>query len=450
MSGRTISNDNGKMTLTTKILIYMVAGLVTGVLINLYAGESAFIEKYITGGLFYILGKMFIQTLKMLVVPLVFCSLIEGIVGMNDLKALGRTGGKSFVIFLFTTVVAISFGLFLAVSLGIGKGFDITAAGSAGFTAKDAPAFSDVMIALVPDNILGAMANAEMLQVITACLFFGIAIIKAGEKGKGVASGIASVNHVMMDLVHIVMSLAPYGVFCLIAKTFAEQGIEAILPMAGYFFTVIAALVLHFFGTFSVLFMVFGLNPLIFIRKMRDVLLFAFSSASSNATIPVTLETVETKLGVDNSIASFVVPLGATVNMNGTAIMQGVATVFIANAYGIDLSATDYLTVIGMSVLASIGTAGVPGVGLIMLAMVFAQVGLPVEGIALIIGVDRLLDMMRTAVNVTGDAATSCLVAKSEGKLDINMYKDPNAGVIVVEDDILKDDVKIAKIKMRA
>jgi Na+/H+-dicarboxylate symporter len=421
-------SSKGKMTLTTKILVFMVAGLITGVVLNQFAANSEFVQTYITGGVFYIFGKMFIQSLKMLVVPLVFCSLVEGIVGMNDLKALGRTGGKAFAVFMFTTVIAISFGLFLAISLGIGEGFDVSSAAVADFTANDAPAFSDVMIALVPSNILGAMANGEMLQVITACIFVGIAIIKSGEKGKGVAQGIASFNKVMMDLVHIVMSLAPYGVFCLIANTFAEQGIEAILPMAGYFLTVVAALILHFTGTFSGLFLVAGLNPIVFMKKMRGTLLFAFSSASSNATIPVTMETCEEKLGVNNSVASFVVPLGATINMNGTAIMQGVATVFIANAYGIDLAFTDYLTVIGMSVLASIGTAGVPGVGLIMLAMVFTQVGLPVEGIALIIGVDRLLDMMRTAVNVTGDAATTCIVAKSEGKIDMKMYNNPKQG----------------------
>lgn len=431
-----MSQSKSKMTLTTKILVYMLAGLVTGALINFFLKDSNFVNTYVVGGAFKIFGKMFIQSLKMLVVPLVFCSLIEGIVGMNDLRALGRTGGKAFILFMFTTIIAISFGLFLAITLGVGEGFDITSAQVSGFAANEAPAFSEVMIALVPSNILGAMAQGEMLQVITACILLGIAIIKSGDKGKGVAAGIASFNEVMMNLVHIVMSLAPYGVFCLIAKTFAEQGIEAIAPMAGYFFTVAITLVLHFVGTFSGLFLVARLNPVIFIKKMRSVLLFAFSSASSNATIPITMKAAEQRLGVSNSVASFVVPLGATINMNGTAIMQGVATVFIANAYGIDLSFVDYLTVIGMSVLASIGTAGVPGVGLIMLAMVFTQVGLPVEGIALIIGVDRLLDMMRTAVNVTGDAATTCIVAKSEGKIDMEVYNDPNAGVISSDSDI--------------
>ncbi len=232
------------------------------------------------------------------------------------------------------------------------------------------------------------------------------------------------------------MAMAPYGVFALIAKTFAEQGIELIIPMIGYFGTLILALLLHLTIVYSVLLSTFKLNPLPFFRKMRSVQLFAFSTASSNATIPVSLKCAEERIGADNSIASFTIPFGATINMDGTAIMQGVATVFIANVYGIDLSMTDYLVVIGMAVLASIGTAGVPGVGLIMLAMVFTQVGLPVEGIALIIGVDRLLDMARTAVNVTGDNAVTAIVAKSEGKLDMNKYNDPKAGILVEYEDL--------------
>jgi len=220
-----------------------------------------------------------------------------------------------------------------------------------------------------------------------------------------------------------VMELAPAGVFALIGRTFADQGIDLIMPLAGYFLVVIAALLLHGLGTYSIMVRVLaGLSPRRFLMKMRPVMAFAFSTSSSSATIPVNLKTVERKLGVDNAVASFTVPLGATINMDGTAIMQGVATVFIANAYMVQLTMTDYLSVIVTATLASIGTAGVPGVGLIMLAMVLNQVGLPVEGIALIIGVDRLLDMMRTAVNVTGDAAASCVIARSEGALDRTVF----------------------------
>jgi Na+/H+-dicarboxylate symporter len=230
-------------------------------------------------------------------------------------------------------------------------------------------------------------------------------------------------------MVMMLMVIAPFGVFCLVARVFAEQGFEAIVPLARYFFLVLGVLLLHALVTYpALLTLLAGLNPLVFLRKMRDPIALAFSTASSNATLPVTLRTVELRMGVRNTIASFTVPLGATINMDGTAIMQGVATGFIAQAYGIDLGFTDYLVVVLTATLASIGTAGVPGVGLIMLAMVLRQVNLPVEGIGLIIGVDRLLDMTRTAVNVSGDASVSCIVAKSEGELDLAVYADPAAG----------------------
>jgi DAACS family dicarboxylate/amino acid:cation (Na+ or H+) symporter len=218
-------------------------------------------------------------------------------------------------------------------------------------------------------------------------------------------------------------------VFALITRTFATQGIEIFVPLAGYFAAVVAALTLHLLLTYTSLIRVAGLSALMFLRKMRAVMTFAFSTSSSSATIPLTLRTLEKRLGVDNSIAAFTVPLGATINMDGTAIMQGTATVFIANVYGIDLGLGDFLTVILTATLASIGTAAVPSAGLIMLAMVLGQVGLPVEGIALIIGIDRLLDMLRTAVNVCGDSAVTLLVAKTEGALDVAQFNDPDATI---------------------
>jgi DAACS family dicarboxylate/amino acid:cation (Na+ or H+) symporter len=239
----------------------------------------------------------------------------------------------------------------------------------------------------------------------------------------------SDLNAVIMRMVDLVMKLAPIGVFALIAKTFATQGIDVLAPLLGYFLVVIGALLLHSLGTFSAVLYLFGrLDPMVFYAKLRSVIAFAFSTASSNATIPVSLKTTEERLGVSNSVAAFTVPLGATINMDGTAIMQGVATVFIAEVYGVDLALADYLTVILTATLASIGTAGVPGVGLIMLAMVLGQVGLPVEGIALIIGVDRLLDMLRTATNVIGDCMVTCLIAKSEKALDEAIYYDKEAG----------------------
>jgi Na+/H+-dicarboxylate symporter len=270
-----------------------------------------------------------------------------------------------------------------------------------------------------------------MLQIIFFVILFAIAMLLSGDAGKSLASGVEKLNEVMMKVVTLVMDFAPIGVFCLMAKTFSEQGLGLILPMISYFSVVVICLLLHAFGTLNLLLVSMAkLSPLVFFKKIRSAQIFAFSTASSNATIPITLQSVEKRMGVHNSIASFTVPFGATINMDGTAIMQGVATVFIANVYGIDLVLNQYLTIIGMSVLASIGTAGVPGVGLIMLAMVFNQVGLPVEGIGLILGVDRLLDMVRTAVNVTGDATVSCIVAAGENEIDMEVFNDPEAGVI--------------------
>ena len=270
-----------------------------------------------------------------------------------------------------------------------------------------------------------------MLQIIFYVILLGIAAVMLGDRSRPFVEASEYMNELIMKIVEIVMSFAPYGVFCLIAKTFSEQGIDLFLPVLGYVITLTTSLFLHLFVTLMLLLkLTTGLSPIIFLKKMRPVQIFAFSTASSSATIPVTLRTVTQRIGVDNSVASFTVPFGATINMDGTAIMQGVATVFLSNVYGIELGLVGYLTVILMSVLASIGTAGVPGVGLIMLTMVLAQVGLPVEGIAIILGVDQLMDMIRTAVNITGDAVVSTIVAKQEGKFDIEVFNDADAGVM--------------------
>jgi Na+/H+-dicarboxylate symporter len=280
---------------------------------------------------------------------------------------------------------------------------------------------------MFPTNPVRALAEGQMLQIIVFALLLGFAISVAGEAGKRVAAIFSDLDVIIMRLVLIVIKTAPLGVFALLTQTFASQGIAAFRPLAGYFIAVVLALVLHVLVTYFGLLKLAGLGARRFFGKMRSVMTFAFSTSSSNATIPVTLETLEYSLGVRNAIASFTVPLGATINMDGTAIMQGVATVFIANVYGVDLHVTDYLVVIVTATLASIGTAAVPSAGLIMLAMVLTQVGLPVEGIALIIGIDRLLDMMRTAVNVTGDSVVTCVVARTEGELDLDTFNDPDA-----------------------
>jgi Na+/H+-dicarboxylate symporter len=419
-----------KMTVTTKIMIAMVIGLAVGSLINTFASDVEFVQTYFVKGLFYVVGAAFVNGLKMLVVPLVTFSLICGVCGTGDVKTLGRVGFKAFGLYLVTTGLAITLALTIAILVAPGEGFE-QAAGSVDFTAKPAPPLAEVFINIVPSNPVQAFSEGNMLQIIFFVILFSIAMLMCGDIGKQLAASAERLNEVMMKVVTLVMDFAPIGVFFLMAKTFSEQGIGLILPMISYFSVVVLCLLLHAFGTFSLLISLFAkLNPWVFMKKMRPAHIFAFSTASSNATIPVTLQVVEKRLGINNATASFTVPLGATINMDGTAIMQGVATVFIANVYGINLDVGDYITVVGMSILASIGTAGVPGVGLIMLAMVFNQVGLPVEGIGLILGVDRILDMIRTAVNVTGDATVTCIVARGENEIDETIFNDPKAGVI--------------------
>ncbi len=420
-----------KTSMTKKILRGMLLGLVLGSLINNFAHDVSWVQDYLVMGLFHVLGSMFISMLKMLVVPLVTFSLICGVVGIGDIGKLGRVGGKTFAYYMLTTALAITLAIALASFFAPGAGFELAGAASSSFTAPEAPPFTQVLIDLIPSNPVAAYAQGNMLQIIFFTILFASCMLMVGKKAKPLMDLSERLNEVMMQVVNVVMYLAPLGVFALMAKTFAQQGMDLIIPMLGYFGVLVLALLLHVTGTLMLLLKLFGkVNPITFMKKMSTAQVFAFSTSSSNATIPVTLQTVEKRLGVDESIASFTVPFGATINMDGTAIMQGVATVFIANVYGVDLGLMGYLTVIAMSVLASIGTAGVPGVGLIMLAMVFNQVGLPVEGIALIIGVDRLLDMIRTAVNVTGDAAVSTIIARSEKGLDMYVFNDPKAGVI--------------------
>ena len=411
------------LSFTQKMLVAMIAGAILGIVLGSVDSFKGWVEVYLSFGLFDIIGKLFVNSLKMLVVPIVFCSIAVGVSSLANISLMGRVGLKAIIIYLFTTAIAISLALIVAITINPGKGLDI--ADTSEFTVKEAPSITSVITSIIPSNPVLAMAEGEMLQIILFSILLGVAITLSASAGEPIKKGLQSLNSEMMAMVNIVMKFAPLGVFCLIAKTFATQGVSMIIPLASYFFTVAAVLLLHVLITYSVLLKVIAkVSPIIFIKKMRDAVVFAFSTASSNATIPVTLNTVEKKLGVDKAVASFTVPLGATINMDGTAIMQGVATVFIASVYQVDLSLADYLTVILTATMASIGTAGVPGVGLIMLTMVLAQVGLPVEGIALIIGIDRLLDMMRTAVNITGDSMVSIITAKSEKSFDEKKFLD--------------------------
>ena len=409
----------------------MVAGIATGAAIHALAtsmdSDTAIanaIQEWVVDGIFLVVGQSFLRLLTVLVVPVVFLSLVCGAAAMDDIRKLGRVGLRAVGLYLFTTAGAISMAMGLAMAFRPGHGFTLDAGAS--FEARPSPPLTETFVNLFPKNAIASMAEGNMLQIIVFAILLGLALTLAGASGKRVLAACGDWNDVVMKLVGIIMSLAPIGVFALIARTFSKEGFGAFGPLIGYFLTVLLALAIHALGIYPLLLKFLGgLRVRPFFKKMREVHLFAFSTASSNATIPVTLNTVETRLGVSNPIASFTVPLGATINMDGTAIMQGVATIFIAQAYGLDLGASQLLLVVLTATLASIGTAGVPGVGLIMLSMVLTQAGLPVEGIALILGIDRLLDMVRTAVNVTGDATVSCIVARSEKELDTSIYNDP-------------------------
>ncbi|WP_419182660.1 dicarboxylate/amino acid:cation symporter [Pseudoalteromonas spongiae] len=433
----TISQPKG-LGLTGKILIGMVLGIITGFLFKalmgesgdftLTAGEFTFSFKgFFVDGIFHIGGQIFVNSLKMLVVPLVFISLVCGTCSLSDPKKLGRLGGKSIGLYLLTTAIAITIAMTLALVINPGEGINMPS--SSTFDAKQAPTLVDVIINMFPTNPINAMSSGNMLQVIVFALLFGIAMALSGDAGKRLTAVFEDLNTIILKLVTILMNIAPYGVFFLMAKLFSYIEGDLIVKLIFYFGTVLLALFIHALIVYPVLLKTFtGLNPQKFLNKVKELSIFAFSTSSSSATMPVTLETATKKLGADNKVASFTVPLGATINMDGTAIMQGVATVFIAQVFTVDLSFTDYLMVILTATLASVGTAGVPGVGLIMLAMVLNQVGLPVEGIAIIIGVDRLLDMTRTAVNVTGDCMVTCIVAKSEGEFNDTVFNDSDAG----------------------
>ncbi|MEM7704674.1 MAG: dicarboxylate/amino acid:cation symporter [Pseudomonadota bacterium] len=412
--------------LTRRILIGMAIGVVVGVAINVTNWEWG--EQTLALGLFDLLGQIFLKLLKMLMVPVVLVSLICGVTSLANPKELGRLGGKAVGLYMLTTGLAIALAITVASLVGPGEGFSPP---DRAYTPPPSQTLSEVILGMVPQNPINAMAEAKMLQLILFAVLFGLAISLAGEPGKRIRGIFSDLNDVVMMLVTMVMQTAPIGVLALMAKLCATLDLKEFSEVLTYFLTVVAVLAIHGAVTYPMLLkLTTGLNPLVFLSKMRTAMAFAFSTSSSNATLPVTLRTTEERLGVNNSVASFTVPLGATINMDGTAIMQGCATIFIANAYGVDLTLAQLMTVVLMAVLASIGAAGVPGVGIVLLATVLEQVGLPVEGIALILGVDRLLDMMRTVVNITGDAAVTTVVAHSENEMDTARFNDPDAGTI--------------------
>ena len=409
--------------LTRNILIGMALGVAVGVMFN-RIGVGAPGVALLVDDVLPLLGRIFVKSLQLLVVPLVLLSIIGGTASLNDVRRLGRIGVKTVAFYLATTAVAVAAAIVAAVLLKPGAGFNL--AYESDFTVKASPPLTDVILGMFPSNPFQAMAEGNMLQVIVFAVLFGIAMCLSGAPGKRALALVNDLNEIVMKLVMILMLAAPIGVFALVTRTFAMEGFGAIVALGKYFFLVVGMLLFHLFVTYGVIFKVFTrLSPMHLMRKLRKVQLFAFSTASSNATIPLNLENAEHRLGVKPSVAGFTIPLGATINMDGTAIQQGVATVFIAQALGIDIGLHGYLMVVLMATLASIGTAGVPGVALVMLAMVFEQVDLPVAAIGVIFGVDRLLDMIRTAVNVTGDAVVTVIVAKGEGEFDRAVFDAP-------------------------
>ncbi len=412
-----------KIALWKKILI----GLVLGVAVGAFLGADA---EYIKP-----LGTLFINAIKMLIVPLVFCSLVVGVTSMQDTKKMGRVGFKTIAIYLFTTAIAISIGLGIGTIMEPGAGLNMVA--TSDVVVKEAPSLVDTLLAMVPKNPIGALAAGNILQIIVFALGLGIALTLIGEKGKPVVRVFESFAEAMYKLTEIVMSFAPVGVFALSAWVAGKYGLDILLPLAKVIAAVYIGCILH------VLFVCGGLvgiqaklNPVRYFKGIRDAQMVAFTTTSSSGTLPVSMRCAHEKLGVSRSISSFTLPLGATINMDGTALYQGVCALFIAQAFGIDLSGADYVTIVLTATLASIGTAGVPGAGLIMLSLVLSTVGLPMEGLAIIAGIDRILDMARTSVNVSGDLMVSLLIGKSEKEFNEAVYLGNETQIPVIENTV--------------
>lgn len=413
-----------KLGLSTTIFISLIVGALLGVAIHYWMPESYFRDTILIEGIFYVVGQGFIRLMQMLVVPLVFCSLVCGSMAIGDTKSLGKVGVKTIGFYIATTALAVIIALTTAFVIDPGIGLDMDAIQVAEVSnSASSTSIVDTLLNIIPKNPIGAMANGDMLPIIVFALFVGVMLAKLGNKADVVATFFSQFNDVMMEMTMAVMKLAPIGVFCLISRTFATVGFAAFKPMIKYMGNVSLALVIQCFIVYQILLFIFTrLNPVKFIKKFAPVMGFAFSTAISNATIPMSIDTLNKKMGVSKQISSFTIPLGATINMDGTSIMQGVAVVFIAQAFGIELTLANLATVVLTATIASIGTAGVPSVGLVTLAMVLTSVGLPTEGIALIMGIDRILDMLRTAVNITGDAVCTTIVCHQEGALDREVF----------------------------
>jgi Na+/H+-dicarboxylate symporter len=407
-----------KLGLTSKILIGLFLGMLFGVILSKMPG-SYIKDTVLLGGIINVIGNGFTKAIKMMVVPLVFVSLVCGVSAMEDIKKLGRIGFKTMGFYLMTTAVAICISLALGVLLKPGAGLDLGTVASQSTTIAKNQSLSEIILNMIPSNPIEAFAKGEMLQIIFFAMLTGVSISLVGEKAKPLKKLFECANEVCMKMVSVIMMFAPFGVFALITNTFSTVGADAIESLVKYILVVLLGLLLHVVVVYGGSLKVFTKVSFIgFVRKFSKVAAVTFSTASSNASVPVSLELME-EMGVSKSIRSFTIPMGATINMDGTAIMQGVAALFIAQVYGVHLGINDMLTIVLTATLASVGTAGVPGVGMIMLSMVLQSVGLPLEGIGLIMGVERIIDMFRTTVNVMGDNTCTLVVASSEKELEV-------------------------------
>ena len=402
------------LKLIHKVFIGLVSGIIVGTLLYPMK-ENPIVSKYIVSGLFEFLGQGFLRLVKMIIVPLVFASLVTGTAAMNDVKKLGRIGIKTLAFFMGTTAIGIIAAIVGANILKPGAGIVLENVQKAQYVAKETDSFVKVLLNIIPTNPIEALVKGEMLQVIFFAVMTGFVITILGEKAKRLQGIFEEVNSLMLKMVSLIMELAPFGIFGLIGKTFITLGWAAMKPLASFIIVTYILLLFHGLVVYQILLRVYAKeSPVAFLKKILAPMTLAFSTSSSAACIPLSLKTLKEEFNVEEKISSFTIPLGATINMDGTAIMQGVATVFIAQLYNIHLTTNDYFMVVLTAVLASIGTAGVPGVGTIMLSMVLSQVGLPLEGIGMILAVDRIVDMGRTTVNITGDLVCSVIIDRIE------------------------------------
>lgn len=409
-----------KISLGNWILIGMILGFIVGLILNFWVKDPFIKDIVLIDNVFYIGGTVFIKLMKMLVVPLVFCSIVVGVASISDIRKIGKIGGTTILIYLLTTALAITIALIIAGIIKPGEGLNMAGLAQANLTT--AQSMADTVINIIPDNPINSLASGDMLPVIIFGVLIGIILAKLKEETKTVNKLFEEGNTIMMEMTSIVMKFAPIGVFCLMAKTFAGLGFGGLMPLLKYIGCVLLGLAIQAFIVYpSIMVILTRLNPIKFFKRFISVMFFAFSSSTSNATIPLNMEKLS-EMGVSRDISSFTIPLGATINMDGTAIMQGCAVMFAAQAYGIDLGTSALITVVFTAVMASVGTAGVPSVGLITLNMVFNSVGLPVDAIGIIMGIDHLLDMFRTAVNVTGDAICTLIVSFRSKALDLDVF----------------------------